>query len=56
MSDWELSWFDETKMVKVKNSNRVKKYYRKGGIEDGDVNVAIIICLINVFASWCYSI
>jgi hypothetical protein len=31
--------FEETNIVKTKNSNRVTKYYRNGGTEEGPTNI-----------------
>lgn len=41
MRDWLVNELEETKMVNVKNSKRVIKYSRKGGMAAGSITILL---------------
>lgn len=41
INDFPIKEFDDMKMVNVKNSNNVIKYYKKGGIDVGSIKTLL---------------
>lgn len=49
MRDYPINELDDTKMVNIKNSKRVIKYYKKGGIAADSMKI-----LLNTYLSQPY--